>query len=325
MKLSKRAIDAIQLQSRSNGKYYFCQEVDELLDEIAAAAEAQRAELRRLKMVEQEYGECLVQSDELEAALAEKDEEIERAKAENEASLQKTVEMLNSAKEELTRLRAVEAEYLDQQAAIEAASAEATALQQKMEAAEAERLEREKQANEALEAQKAALEQELEAAKADYLVKAQQADAAIAENRAEFLRLQKVEADYLGQKDDIAGILLTAQSISNEIVEKERKRVKAELASAEERKRQLDAEIATLTQQKSELDAEMEKTVAHYTKRRKKLCAELKHDVAALLGEIDLKNEDDEDEDDSEETPPTARNTLISFPSVAGGQNASNA
>ena len=54
MELTKQAIDAITFEGK-NKKYYFAKEVDELLDQIAEAADLQCIELARLYSVEQEY------------------------------------------------------------------------------------------------------------------------------------------------------------------------------------------------------------------------------------------------------------------------------
>lgn len=53
MELSKKGIDRIHLKSK-NRKYYYCEDVDEVLDEIANAVDAQQKGMESLKELEKD-------------------------------------------------------------------------------------------------------------------------------------------------------------------------------------------------------------------------------------------------------------------------------
>ncbi len=252
-KLNKKSIDAIRLRNKGNGRYYYCEEVDDLLDAIGEAAEIKNARIRSLAGIEAQYNALAEQAEELTKAVAAKDAELKSVKAEYLESRSKSSATLESVKAELRRLREIETEYLENKRQLAETAEENQAIQQRLQDAEAA-----------------------------YLEKQKQADAAVAEHKVEFQRLQTVEAEYLEKKEGIAKLFISAQQDASAIVERERKRVLDELKAAVDQKNTLQQEITALTEHKQQLDEEMERTTAYFESRKEQLCGVLEQTLAAL-------------------------------------------
>lgn len=99
MELTKQGIDNIHLKSK-NRRYYYCEDVDKTLDEIAEAVDAQQKELGRLKELEEEnmHMRQLVESHQSEI------QRLKQLKKESPDSEEQVARMLLSADKVIQQL-----------------------------------------------------------------------------------------------------------------------------------------------------------------------------------------------------------------------------